>query len=357
MRTYLRRLRAWLRRNRLDADLEEEIRQHLALRRDALIDAGLDPAEADAAARHLFGNATTIREQARDMWGFPAADSFLQDARYGARVLRRSPAFTIVAVLSLAVGIGASAAVFSLADAVLLRELPVPKPRELVTLSWVAGKRVPFESLNGTGGMTETETSSTSFSLAAFRALQSRASAYADVFGFADMYRVHLAERGHAEMGDGHFVSGNYFSALGVAPVQGRAIGPDDDRPGAAAVAMISHSLWEQRFGRGDVVGRTLAINGIASTIVGVMPRGFRGVNEVGDAPDVMVPLALRDEITRGEDPAADPTPARNHPGAGAQHVRPGRPADGDIRQAGLSCGRAAAAADCSRGTRTGRHA
>ena len=260
-----------------------------------------------------------------------------QDVLYGCRLLRRSPAFTAVAVLSLAVGIGASAAVFSLADAVLLRELPVRHPRELVTISWTAGLRVPFESLTGSGNQTATENTSTSFSLAAFRALQSRAGAHADVFGFADMYRVNLAEGGRAEIGEGHLVSGNYFSTLGVVPVHGRAINGGDDRPGAPPVVMISHALWQRRFGSADVTGRTLAVNGVPCTVIGVMPQGFRGVNQVGDAPDVMVPLALRDATMRGEEPAADPKfwwvvpVARLKPGVTIEQAR--APLDLIVRQ------------------------
>ena len=240
-------------------------------------------------------------------WAVPSADSLLQDVRYGARVLRRSPTFTLVAVLSLAVGIGASAAVFTLADAVLFRELPVRDPRALAMLTWVGGRRVPFESLNGSGGQTETETSSTSFSLATFRALQARAGSHAEVLGFADMYRVNLAEGGRAEMGRGHLVSGNYFSVLGVTASHGRVIADADDTAGAPPVVMLSHAFWQRRFGGADVTGRTLAVNGIPCTIAGVMPPGFRGVNEVGDAPDVMVPLALRGAFIRGEEPPDDP--------------------------------------------------
>jgi predicted permease len=264
-------------------------------------------------------------------------ESFLHDLKYGARVLRRSPAFSAVAVLSLALGIGATAAVFSLADAVLVRELPVRAPRELVTLTWVAGKRVPFESLNGTGDQSETETSSTSFSLRAFRALQARGAVYADVFGFADMYRVHLSGDGHSEVAGGHLVSGNFFAALGVVPALGRPIVEADDRAGAPPVVMISHSLWQQRYGGAEVGGRTLTVNGVAATMIGVLPPGFRGVNQVGDAPDVLLPLSLRDAVVRGDEPADDPhfwwvvPMARLRAGITAEHAR--GPLDLIIRQ------------------------
>src|SRR4029078_1658943 len=135
----LRHLIAWIRRGRLDDELREELAQHVAWKTDSLIADGLSEAEARRRAAVDVGNLTRLREDARSLWGFPPLDSFTQDIRYGVRQMQRAPAFTAVAVLSLAVGVGASAAVFSLADALLFRKLPVPDPDALVVLKWTSG--------------------------------------------------------------------------------------------------------------------------------------------------------------------------------------------------------------------------
>lgn len=138
-----RRLSALIRRNRLDAELEDEIDLHIALRRQALVDDGMDPREAAYEARRMFGNVTVKREESREMWGFPSLDTIVQDLRYGLRLLGRSPVFTVISVLSLAIGIGSTAAVFSLADALVLQKLPAKAPDELAAFGWQAGPRNP----------------------------------------------------------------------------------------------------------------------------------------------------------------------------------------------------------------------
>ena len=151
IRHRLARLKTFVRRSRLDSELAEEIALHVELRQQALIADGMDPREAASEARRRFGNVTAIREETRDMWGFPTLDSLAQDARYGLRMLRRSPTFAIIAILSLAIGIGATVAVFSLADTVLFRKLPVRNPDELVIVRWISGPVLPFDSLSGHG--------------------------------------------------------------------------------------------------------------------------------------------------------------------------------------------------------------
>ena len=154
-----RRLAAWMRRDTLDDQLADEIRDHLAARARRLVDdEGLTPEEAAREARRRFGNVLAVREDSRAMWGFPAIDTFLHDVRFGLRLLRRSPTFTIVSVLSLAIGIGGAVAVFSLADAILLRKLPVRDPDSLRVVRWISGPVLPFDSLSGHGRQAETET-------------------------------------------------------------------------------------------------------------------------------------------------------------------------------------------------------
>src|SRR5437763_12459875 len=146
---FLRHLITWIHRGQLDDEMREELAQHVAWKTQALIDEGLPEIEARRRAALAVGNLTRLKEEARDMWGFPAFDTVVQDLQYAARLLRRSPAFTAVAVLSLAIGIGASSAVFSLADTVLMRKLAVNDPDALIALQWASGPIFPFSSLNG----------------------------------------------------------------------------------------------------------------------------------------------------------------------------------------------------------------
>jgi hypothetical protein len=185
--------------------------------------------------------------------------------RYGLRQMRRAPGFTAIAILSLAIGIGASAAVFSLADRMLFRKLPgVADPDALVLLEWASGPVFPFSSLNGNGRQNAEGLSSTSFALVSFREMQAAVKGSADLFGFADLYDVNIAIDGRAEMANANAVSGSYFDVLGVAPESGRALGEADNLPDAAPAAMISDAFWQRRFARSpDAVGRGIVINGI----------------------------------------------------------------------------------------------
>lgn len=326
----VRRLVARLRRARLDDEMREEIAQHIDARRRQLIDDGMDPREAAYEARRMFGNATVIREETRDMWSFQWFESMLQDVRFGARLLRRSPVFTLAAVASLSIGIGAAAAVFSLADGILFRTLPVRSPQELVLFRWVSGPELPLESLNGFGSQSETESSSTSFSLRLFDAARATLAREADVFAFADLYRASLSLDGRADIVFAQVVSGNYFEALGVAPAAGRLLGPGDDRADAVPAAVISHDFWRRRLGgAADSVGRMIAVNGVSFTIAGVLPRGFTGTMQVGQPLDVVLPMSAYEAVTRGDGDPRDPNywwvlmMARLKPGATAERIRP----------------------------------
>jgi predicted permease len=328
MREWLRRVRSLLRRARLDDDLREEIREHIALRTRQLTADGMDPREASFEARRMFGNVTSIREESREMWGFRALDTLGQDARYGARMLRRSPLVTIVAIVSLAIGIGATVAVFTLFETLLFRKLPVRAPDELVLFRWASGPVPSFESLTGYGAYTEEGYSSTSFSKVAFESLRSGLSSKAEIFGFADLYRVNLAIDGRPEKAEGQAVSGNYFTALGVVPAAGRFLAESDDRAGANPVAVISYDFWQRRLGGANALGRLLVLNGFPVTIVGVAPQGFHGTLQVGEQHDVIVPLSIYPAVAHVSD-SADPNSwwvllmGRLKPGVRAGQLQP----------------------------------
>jgi predicted permease len=230
-------------------------------------------------------------------------DTILQDLRYGARMMRRSPAVALVAIVSLGLGIGGAAAVFGLADALLLRQLPVKAPRELALFRWASGRVSVFESLNGNAQRNEQDfsVSSTSFSRPAFDAMRTELAGRADVFGFAELYRVNLSLDGRADVANGYVVSGNYYSALGLSAAEGRLITDSDDRTDAPPVAVLSHAFWQRRFAGGSALGRQLILNGVSFTIVGVAPKGFRGTLQIGQDHDVIVPMASYDALYRGE--------------------------------------------------------
>ena len=304
----VRRIAAWLRRSRLDDELRDELAQHVNWRADALAADGLAPDEARRRAAVEVGNLTRLREEARTMWGFPSIDSIAQDVRYGARQVRRAPVFTLIAVLSLAIGIGAGTAVFSLADAAILRTMAVRDPSALRIIEWTSGPVFPFSSLNGYARQNAAGLGSTSFSLAAYQSFHADAARYVDVLGFADLYQVNASIDGRSELATAHAVSGNYFDVLGVAPAVGRALGAIDDARDADPALVISHRLWKSRFG-GDpgAVGRIVAVNSVSFTVVGVLPPAFHGTGQIGTDPDLYVPLSLKPRVVPNDDPPADP--------------------------------------------------
>jgi predicted permease len=307
-RVFVGRLRLLARRDRLDDELRDEVRLHLDLRRQALIDAGMDPRQADVEARRIFGNAMAIREETRDMWGFPSLDTLVQDIRYGVRLLRRSPTVTIAAIVSLAIGIGASAGVFSLIDAMLLRSLPVRAPQELLVFQWHSGPTYPYSSLSGYSWGDDTGERSTSFSLRIIEQSRLRAQDVVDVFGFADLYQASLSVGGVAEVGEATAVTGNYFGVLGISATHGRLLVESDDRAGASPAAVISDALWKRRFdGAPGAVGRTLVINAVPFTVVGVAPASFAGTGQLGSSPEVFVPLAAKEQLQRNAGDSHDP--------------------------------------------------
>jgi len=302
------KLRALFARRKLDAEMAEEMRHHVELQTELNRKAGMNSDEARYAALRQFGNVARMRERCREQrrWIWP--DQLLQDLRYAARQLRRSPGFAVVAVLSLGLGIGANTAIFSVLDEVLLKTLPVRKPGELALFQW-AGARgfdVPISGDWDTDPETKV-TTCTSFSLRAFEGFSKSNRTLAALFAFTPLWQPTLVVDGQAESSaSGQLVSGDYFTGLGVPPLIGRLITPEDDCPGVAQAAVISHRYWLHRFG-GDpaALGKTIRVNGAPATIVGVTPPGFHGALDVGIAPDVSLPLAMWPEVDSWLGPGA----------------------------------------------------
>lgn len=274
-------LKAAVARHRFEHEMDTELQFHLDARVDDLVASGLDPAEAIRQARLELGAPDRWKEEGREARGLQVLDQLWVDVRYGVRGLRRSPAFAAAAVLSIALGIGANGAIFSLVNAVLFRLMPVEDPTSLVLLS-------QSNDTSGLGG---------SFPYPFYRQLTDTATSLAGVMCRASM-SPSVDIDGAAERVRGELVSGNYFDVLGVRPHIGRLLSADDDRvPGAHPVVVLSHGYWQRRFGSDPlVVGRTIRINQVAMTVIGVTPPTFQGI-ELGAFPDMRVPMAMQAEM------------------------------------------------------------
>lgn len=324
----VRHVLAWFRRDRLDDELDEELAQHREWTAARLMAEGVPEDEARRRAAVRTGNPLRLREQSRAIWGFPMFETVAHDIRYGVRLLLKSPAFTLTAILSLGIGIGSTTAVFSLANAVLLRSMAVKDPSSLLVIKWTSGPMLAFNSLNGWADQSDTSNASTSFSYAAYSAFRTGTSRYLDVLGFADLYQINVTAGGHAALQTAHVVSGNYFSVLGVNAAAGRTLMPSDDEPTASPAAVISAEFWQRRFARGPVLGTPVVINAVPFTIVGILPAPFHGTGQVGTNPDMYLPLAFKSRVDPNDDPPLDPNfwwvlmMGRLKPGVGMEEAR-----------------------------------
>jgi predicted permease len=293
------RLRALVSRRRVESELDEELSFHLAMEAEKNRARGLGATEASRAARREFGGVEHFREECRDARGLNAIESLARDVRYGLRVLGRTPVFTAVAVASLAIGIGANTAVFSLVDTVLLRSLPVRHPEELVVLGWSANNAPRSLSqgwANTGGGGKYGRWHSNVFSWPMLESVQ-RSGALAEAIGYSQLSRLNVTANGDSRVTGGMAVTGNYFSGLGVRMARGRPLVSDDDSEGGTTAAVISYGLWERAFGLDPAaMGKTIYINRTPYVVVGVTAREFFGVSVTGmhRVPEVDVTLPIR---------------------------------------------------------------
>ena len=229
--------------------------------------------------------------------------TFLQDLRYGARMLLKQKGLSLIAILSLALGIGANTALFSVIDALLLRRLPVQEPQSLVLLRSLSSREFSPGSYTGNSGPDPVTGlfRGTSFDYQTFLRLRDqKAGRFTDVMAFGDV-GVNLSVGGQAEVIAAQAVSGNYFQVLGVRPLAGRTLTDDDDKASASPVAVISYRYWQQRFGGAvDVVGSQVNLNNIAFKVVGVTPPGFDGTMQAGSTQDVTVSIAWEPALSPG---------------------------------------------------------
>jgi predicted permease len=297
------RLRSWWRavsqRENLEATMEAEIQFHLQSYADDLTRQGVPPEEAQRFARLEFGGVETQKHFMRDSLGLRLWDEFRSDVVYGLRMLKRSPVFTAVAIVSLALGIGANAVIFTFAKGVLLDTLAVPQADQLRLFSWMEGRNGVVHSLWGDFNATTGGSTSTSFSYPVYQQMRANNRSLQDLFAFKRISRMTATIDGQAEIVNGELVSDNYFQQLGVPAVVGRSIGPADNGPaGSAPVAVISDGFWARRFHRSpEIIGRTMALNLTPVTIVGVNPPGFSGATSVQVSPDVFLPFNMQPVI------------------------------------------------------------
>ena len=277
LRRLVLRLASALRANQAESDLAREVSSHLQLLQDDFERRGLPPADARDAARRTFGGIEQAKDLHRDARSFVWLDDARRDLQYGVRAFRRNPGFAAVAVLTLAVGIGANTAIFSLVNALVLRPLPVRHPEQLVELLF----KYPGDPRINSYGWND------------YERLRDQNHVFANLMAIAPG-RFQVNRSGHEpEIVDGMYVTGNVFNALGLRPAIGRLIGPSDDRAGsgASAVAVISWSYWQSHFDLDPaILGRSLIVNAVPVTIIGVTPREFFGV-ALGMDPPLWMPV------------------------------------------------------------------
>jgi len=280
VRTLLSRLAGLFGGQRFAGEVDEEVQAHLALLAERFAGQGMSAEEARRAALRQFGGVTPLEEELRERRGWPQLESTWRDARYALRQLRKSPGFTLAAVLTLGLGIGANSAVFTIVNTAFLHPLPVDRPEQLVSFN--RGRSVNLSYMD-------------------YRDFRDRNGVLSGVLACRIMPVSLSISSGNNFRAWTYEATGNYFDLLGVKPFLGRLFGPrDDDRPGAHPVAVLSYRAWRERFG-GDtgIAGRNVRINGFAYTIIGVAAQGFTGTERVL-SPDLWVPMSMEAQIEPG---------------------------------------------------------
>jgi len=289
---FLLRLKALFQKRRMEREMADELAFHQAMLQDKLLRQGVAMADVSAATRRSFGSASRWQERLRELWQFRGLENFSRDVSYGARVLRRSPGFTAVAILTLALGVGANTTVFSIINGLLLRPLAVPASDRLAVLGISQGNpRINY-----------------TFSEPLFRSVESRHGVFEQVFAF-DHADLQVKGSGGNENVPGQIVSGEFFPALETAPLLGRTLTPQDDRKGgdpAGYGVVISEGFWQRWFNRTpDVIGQKLTINNVPFTVVGVMPKRFIGADPL-ERPELFVSMSTEPALNGERNMTAD---------------------------------------------------
>jgi len=276
------RVRALLRRDVVLQDIDEELRAHIEMEAEANRESGMTPAQARLSASQSFGNVGRIRDLAYEVKGGGFMETLWQDLRYSGRMLLKNPGFTLVAVLTLSLGIGANTAIFSIVNAVLLRPLPYDAPEQLVIVGeGIAGGSVSYPN---------------------FADWRDDRKVFQAASAMRSNESFNFTGSGEPERLQGRLISAGFLSLLGTPPMIGRDFLAEDDRPGATPAVILSYGFWSRRFGNDQsIVGRAITLNNQSYTVVGVSPQSF----QFGTDADVSVPIGLSAERfkTRGSDP------------------------------------------------------
>jgi hypothetical protein len=279
-------LRSLFRRHRVEQDLDDELSFHVAMEASQQRSRGVEDAEAERRARRSLGGYQQAKEACRDALRMGWLETVARDVRYALRSFRRSPTFTLVALLSLAIGVGANCAAFTWADALLLRPLPVPRPSKILTI-----------------GSTEWGAGAIGYNLRAsypeYTAIRDRAKSLVGLLAYNTLTSGLAASRDETpKLRLGAMVSANFFEVLALRPALGRSFAREEGEvPGRDAVIILSHRLWQSQFG-GDpsIVGRRVFMSGTPFTVIGVAPRGFLGIEQFVQT-DFYVPLMMWEQL------------------------------------------------------------
>ncbi len=281
-----------LNRRRAEQEAEEEIQTHLELETREKIEGGHSPEEAWYAARRAFGNVVIAKEQSRAIWGFGFLETLFQDLRYGVRMLQKNPGFTVIAVLTLALGIGMNTALFSILNAVVLRPMPLKNPESVVRVY----RKVLGESRRDVSG------SNSLFTYQEYTDHRDNTQSFSGLTAYYSGGKYPMTLGGaEPEEVTKVFVAGNYFSVLEAEMALGRSFAPDEGHsPGSSPVVVLSHSFWQRRFGSDPrLVGKTLTLNRQPFTVIGITAPDFYGTGEM--VPDLWMPLTMHDQVIPGE--------------------------------------------------------
>lgn len=277
----MNRIFNWFRQRRLEDDLDRELQYHIDRRVTDLIHSGLPEPEARRRVTLEFVGATQLREEVRDIWLNRWLRDFVHDLRFSARSILRTPSLTAAAVLSLALGIGATTALYSLVDQIVLRALPVDHPERLVLIDWIGFQ---YAETMGTTNL---------MSYPICRDIQQQTQFFDGVFCRAAT-TINLSTSGEPRLTAAELVSGTYFSVLGVSPALGRLLTIDDDQaPGSSPVVVLSYDFWKNQFASAqDIVGKKVLVNQYPMTVVGVAAPAFHGI-DVGEVPSLWIPAVM----------------------------------------------------------------
>ena len=291
------RFQSLFRKNRVERELSDELRFHLEKLVEERVAKGMAPEEARYAALRELGGVEQIKEECRDMRRMNVIDDLVKDLSFGLRQLRRNPGFAAVAVITLALGIGANTAIFTLVDAVVLKSLPAANPKQLYRL----GDNNNCCAMTGT---TQNGGSYVLYSYPLYRQLRDHTPEFSELAAFTPFLTQVGARRsgasGPARPYNIELVSGNYFKMFGVRGFAGQMFTANDDKPAAAPAAVMNYHTWQQDYGLdSSVIGSTFAINGLPYTVVGVAPPGFYGDTLRSDPPDFWLPLGTEPVLNR----------------------------------------------------------